>query len=83
MSTPSQWWAVSLTQLLVPCRVMVYDPDWNPSTDMQARERAWRIGQKRQVQCLAPRLALVAEGIVLADSTAVHSRVVPWNGNMA
>eukprot|EP00891_Asterochloris_glomerata_P001490 jgi/Astpho2/1490/fgenesh1_pm.00026_%23_10_t len=30
-------------------RVMVYDPDWNPSTDMQARERAWRIGQKRQV----------------------------------
>lgn len=30
-------------------RVIIYDPDWNPSTDMQARERAWRIGQKRQV----------------------------------
>jgi len=30
-------------------RVMLYDPDWNPSTDMQARERAWRIGQKREV----------------------------------
>jgi len=28
---------------------MLYDPDWNPSTDMQARERAWRIGQKREV----------------------------------
>ena len=27
----------------------MYDPDWNPSTDMQARERAWRIGQRREV----------------------------------
>ncbi len=31
------------------CRVLLYDPDWNPSTDMQARERAWRIGQTREV----------------------------------
>jgi len=30
-------------------RVLIYDPDWNPTTDMQARERAWRIGQNRQV----------------------------------
>ncbi|XP_076021677.1 DNA excision repair protein ERCC-6 [Genypterus blacodes] len=30
-------------------RVIIYDPDWNPSTDTQARERAWRIGQKNQV----------------------------------
>lgn len=30
-------------------RVVLYDPDWNPSTDLQARERAWRIGQKRPV----------------------------------
>ncbi|KAK9837571.1 hypothetical protein WJX74_000576 [Apatococcus lobatus] len=30
-------------------RVLLYDPDWNPSTDMQARERAWRIGQKKEV----------------------------------
>ncbi|KAK9811155.1 hypothetical protein WJX73_007203 [Symbiochloris irregularis] len=30
-------------------RVMLYDPDWNPSTDMQARERAWRVGQQREV----------------------------------
>ncbi|XP_077553799.1 DNA excision repair protein ERCC-6-like isoform X2 [Haemaphysalis longicornis] len=30
-------------------RVVIYDPDWNPSTDMQARERAWRIGQRRDV----------------------------------
>uniref|UniRef100_A0A4W4DUE8 DNA excision repair protein ERCC-6 n=1 Tax=Electrophorus electricus TaxID=8005 RepID=A0A4W4DUE8_ELEEL len=30
-------------------RVIIYDPDWNPSTDTQARERAWRIGQKQHV----------------------------------
>ncbi|NWI92567.1 ERCC6 protein, partial [Pitta sordida] len=30
-------------------RVIIYDPDWNPSVDTQARERAWRIGQKREV----------------------------------
>jgi DNA excision repair protein ERCC-6 len=31
-------------------RVIIYDPDWNPSTDIQARERAWRLGQKREVE---------------------------------
>jgi DNA excision repair protein ERCC-6 len=30
-------------------RVLIYDPDWNPCTDAQARERAWRIGQNRPV----------------------------------
>ncbi|KAI8334007.1 SNF2 family N-terminal domain-containing protein [Chlamydoabsidia padenii] len=30
-------------------RVILFDPDWNPSTDMQARERAWRLGQTKDV----------------------------------
>lgn len=30
-------------------RIIIFDPDWNPSTDMQARERAWRVGQKKDV----------------------------------
>ncbi|XP_039133395.1 DNA excision repair protein CSB [Dioscorea cayenensis subsp. rotundata] len=37
------------TNLTGADRVIIYDPDWNPSTDMQARERAWRIGQKKDV----------------------------------
>ncbi|KAJ3953100.1 DNA repair protein rhp26 [Colletotrichum tropicale] len=30
-------------------RIIIYDPDWNPSSDMQARERAWRLGQTKPV----------------------------------
>lgn len=30
-------------------RVVLFDPDWNPTTDAQARERAWRVGQRRDV----------------------------------
>lgn len=30
-------------------RVIVVDPDWNPSTDNQCVDRAYRIGQKKDV----------------------------------
>ncbi|EOD36958.1 hypothetical protein EMIHUDRAFT_201306 [Emiliania huxleyi CCMP1516] len=30
-------------------RVVLVDPDWNPANDLQARERAWRVGQTRAV----------------------------------
>ncbi|CAJ0609014.1 unnamed protein product [Cylicocyclus nassatus] len=30
-------------------KVVIFDPDWNPSTDTQAKERSWRIGQDRTV----------------------------------
>ncbi|CAM9285531.1 unnamed protein product [Phaeothamnion confervicola] len=37
------------TNLTGADRVLLFDPDWNPSTDVQARERAWRLGQTRAV----------------------------------
>jgi len=30
-------------------RIILFDPDWNPQTDRQANERAWRFGQKKSV----------------------------------
>jgi DNA excision repair protein ERCC-6 len=30
-------------------KVVIFDPDWNPMVDMQATDRALRIGQKRDV----------------------------------
>ena len=41
-------------------RVILYDPDWNPSTDLQSRERCWRIGQKRPVTIYR----LISEGTI-------------------
>ena len=41
-------------------RVLIFDPDWNPSTDLQARERAWRLGQRRHVTIYR----LIAKGTI-------------------
>ena len=31
-------------------KVVVFDPNWNPSWDMQAQDRAYRIGQRQDVE---------------------------------
>ena len=31
-------------------KVVIFDPNWNPSHDMQAMDRAFRIGQRRDVE---------------------------------
>lgn len=38
------------TNLTGADRIIIFDPDWNPSTDLQARERAWRLGQDKPVK---------------------------------
>lgn len=34
--------------------VVLYDSDWNPQMDLQAMDRAHRIGQKKEVQVIRP-----------------------------
>ena len=45
--------------------------DWNPSTDVQARERAWRIGQKREVVIYR----LITSGTI--EEKVYHRQVLP------
>lgn len=50
-------------------RIIIYDPDWNPSVDVQARERAWRLGQTKPVHIIR----LVTEGTI--EDTIYHRQV--------
>ena len=51
------WFAMILTtrvgglglNLKAANKIIIFDPDWNPMVDMQASDRASRIGQKQEV----------------------------------
>ena len=40
--------------------VIIFDPAWNPSSDNQAEDRAYRIGQRRNVRVYR----LISEGSI-------------------
>ncbi|KAE8448069.1 hypothetical protein EG329_009834 [Mollisiaceae sp. DMI_Dod_QoI] len=47
-------------------KVVIFDPNWNPSYDLQAQDRAYRIGQQRDVEVYRLVSAGTVEEIVYA-----------------
>jgi hypothetical protein len=47
-------------------KVVIFDPNWNPSYDLQAQDRAYRIGQVRDVEVYRLVSAGTIEEIVYA-----------------
>lgn len=47
-------------------KVVIFDPNWNPSYDLQAQDRAYRIGQTRNVEVFRLVSAGTVEEIVYA-----------------
>ncbi|RPB22892.1 CHR9/SNF2/SWI2 [Terfezia boudieri ATCC MYA-4762] len=47
-------------------KVVIFDPSWNPSHDLQAQDRAYRIGQRRDVEVFRLVSAGTIEEIVYA-----------------
>ncbi|KAH8693776.1 putative DNA excision repair protein [Talaromyces proteolyticus] len=47
-------------------KVVIVDPDWNPSHDLQAQDRAYRIGQQRDVEVFRLISAGTMEEIIYA-----------------
>ncbi|KUJ11865.1 uncharacterized protein LY89DRAFT_673684 [Mollisia scopiformis] len=47
-------------------KVVIFDPNWNPSYDLQAQDRAYRIGQQRDVEVYRLVSAGTLEEIVYA-----------------
>ncbi|KAK4683794.1 ATP-dependent helicase STH1/SNF2, partial [Tremellales sp. Uapishka_1] len=50
--------------------VIIYDTDWNPHADLQAQDRAHRIGQKKEVRVLRLISSGTVEEAVLAKAQA-------------
>ena len=73
-------------------RVVIFDPDWNPMTDAQARERSWRIGQTKNVKIYRLIAADTVEEVICKRQIYKHhlaqkilvdprqGRVKDWDG---
>ena len=48
--------------------VVIFDSDWNPHQDLQAQDRAHRIGQKNEVRVLRLLTVNTVEEPILADA---------------
>eukprot|EP00002_Diphylleia_rotans_P017190 TRINITY_DN3337_c0_g1_i2.p1 TRINITY_DN3337_c0_g1~~TRINITY_DN3337_c0_g1_i2.p1 ORF type:complete len:1271 (+),score=224.39 TRINITY_DN3337_c0_g1_i2:858-4670(+) len=59
--------------------VIIYDSDWNPHMDLQAQDRAHRIGQKNEVRVFRLSTINTVEGRVLArasDKRTMEEQVI-------
>ena len=50
--------------------VIIYDPAWNPTSDAQAVDRAYRIGQQRDVTCFRLMTCSTVEEKMQGDSSS-------------
>lgn len=66
-------------------RIVIFDPDWNPATDTQARERAWRIGQTQDVTIyrlisvgtIEEKVRICTKSIIIDDGVAYGYAYMP------
>jgi SWI/SNF-related matrix-associated actin-dependent regulator of chromatin subfamily A member 5 len=60
--------------------VILYDSDWNPQMDLQAQDRAHRIGQKKQVRIIHIR---IQHNVVISNiqyyTMQYYTRTVPYH----
>jgi hypothetical protein len=66
--------------------VVLYDRWWNPATEDQARDRAWRIGQNRKVVChrlVCPGTVDERVEEVVAGKRRIADLVLPKNSSLS
>ncbi len=63
-----------------PSRVVIVDPSWNPSHDLQAQDRAFRIGQRRDVAVFRLVAAGTLEETIYTRQVCVCKRDI-WQRN--
>jgi len=69
LSTRAGGLGLNLTAVITAAnKVVVFDPNWNPSYDIQAQDRAFRIGQRRHVSVYR---------VVSGDSSARSVKTCP------